>query len=139
MAGAASFRYALGLNFRERIFRGPDPVNAVAAHALRGAAVMFVEQGVPVWTLLEFRELVRRQRRVEVVHVSRIGMATRAEGHDPFTVLGAIFLRPFLDMGVSELGRRIAAVATGAGNSASEMHVFDDLLQVHVRLRADGR
>ena len=40
-----------------------------------------------VRALLEFRELIGRQRRIELVHRRRIGMTTRAKLHDPCAIL----------------------------------------------------
>ncbi len=107
-------------------------MNAVTAHALRRPAVMFLEQGPAVRTLLELRKLIGGQGRVEVVHIGGIGMAARAEGRDPFAIRRAILFRPFLYVGMTEIGCRIAAVTTSARNAPAEMHIFHHLLQVHV-------
>ena len=62
--------------------------------------------------VLEFRQLIGRQRRVEVVHDGRIGVTTRAKLHDPGTIFLSIFLWPLFDESVSHLGSGIAAMTT---------------------------
>ena len=89
-------------------------MNAMAAHTRRRAVVVFVEQRPTVRAVLELRQLIGRQRRIEVVHLRRIGMAARAKLNDPSAIFLAIFLRPFLDEIVAKIGRGIAAVTTGA-------------------------
>jgi len=69
------------------------------------------------------------------MHDRWIGMTPRAELDDPCPIFLAIFLRPFLDKIVAKIGRGIAAVTTGAGDTASEMNVLDDFLEIHVRRR----
>ena len=69
------------------------------------------------------------------MHHLGIGVATRAELNDPSTIFLAIFLRPFLDKTVAEIGRGIAAVTTSAGDAAAKMNVLDDFLEIHVRRR----
>ena len=102
---------------------------------------MFLEQRLAMRAFLELRQLISWQRRVELVHDLRIGMATRTKISDPCTIFLAIFLRPFLDEIVTEIGRGIAAVATGTGKAAPKMNVFDHFLQIHVcrRLARVGR
>ena len=85
--------------------------------------------------ILELRQLIGRQRRIEVMHHFRIGMAARAKLNDPGPIFLAIFLRPFLDEIVAEIGGGIAAVAAGARDAAPKMNVLDDFLQIHVRRR----
>src|SRR5450755_3417106 len=133
VAGAAGFRHGPGINFGERIFCRPNTMDPMAAHALRGAAVMFLKKCPPMRTLLELRQLIGRQRGVELVHERGIGMAARAELHDPLAILLAILLRPFFHVGMTEIGGGIAAVTTGTRDSATKMNIFDDFLEVHVR------
>ena len=124
-----------------RVFGGTNAVDAVATHAGGRPIVVLIEQPLAVRTVLEFRQLIGRQRGIELVHQGRIGMAARAELHNPGAILFAIFLRPFLDVIMAEIGGRIAAVTTGTGDAATKMNILDDLLQVHVdgdaRLRAE--
>ena len=62
-------------------------------------------------------------------------MSARAELNDPLAILIAIFLRPFLHVVMTEIGGGIAAVTTGARDSATKMNIFDNFLKVHVRRR----
>ena len=135
MAGAARLRNALRINFRLRILCRANAVNAMATHARWRAIVVFLEQRPAVRAVLELRQLIGRQRGIEVVHHRRIGMAARAKLNDPGAILLAIFLRPFLDEIVAEIGRRIAAVTTGTRDAATKMNILDDFLEVHVRRR----
>ena len=96
---------------------------------------MHVEKLVPMRAVFELRELIGRQRGIELVHDGRIGMAARAKLHDPGAILVATFLRPFLHEIVTEIGGRIAAVTTGTGETAPKMNILDEVLQVHVRRR----
>ena len=77
---------------------------------------------------LELRQLIGWQRWIELVHFGRIRMATRTELNDPRAIFLAIFLRPFLDMIMTKIGRRIAPMTAGARNTTSKMNVFDDFL-----------
>jgi hypothetical protein len=108
-------------------------MHAMATHARRRAIVVFLKQCSAMRTLLEFRQLISGQRRIELMHHGRVGMAARAEFNDPCPVLLSIFLWPFLDESMSHLGSGIAAMTTGARNAAPKMNVLDDLFQVHVR------
>ena len=96
---------------------------------------MFHEQNLAMRAVLELRQLIGRQRRIELVHEGRIGMAARAKLDDPGAILVAILLRPFLDELVTDIGGGIAAMATGTGESATKMNVLDNVLQIHVRRR----
>ena len=138
MTGAARFRNALRVNFRFGIFGRPNSVHAVATHARRRTIVVKIEQSMAVRTGFEFRELVGWQCRIEVVHLGRIRMTTRAKRDDPGAIFVAIFLRPFLDEIVSEICGGVAAMTTGAGNAETEMHVVNNLFQVHRNWRRLG-
>ena len=135
MARAACFRDALRVHFRLRIFRRANTVHAVATDARWRTVVVFFEQRPPVRAVLKLRQLIGRQRRIELVHLRRIGVAARAELNDPCPIFLAIFLRPFLDKIVAKIGRGITAVTTGAGDAAPKMNVLDDFLEMHVRRR----
>ena len=104
----------------------------MATDALRGAAVVFLQQSPAMRTVLELRQLVGGQRGIELVHESRVGMATGAELNDPFALGLAIAFRPFFDHSMPEISGRIAAVASGTGESATEMNVLHNFFQVHV-------
>ena len=75
---------------------------------------MLFEQRPAVWTVLELRQLIGGQRGTEVMHHLGIGVAARAKLNDPSAIFLAIFLRPFLDKIVAEIGRGIAAMTTSA-------------------------
>ena len=85
--------------------------------------------------LLELCQLIGRQRGIELMHERRIGMATCAELNDPLPILLAIFLRPFLHVSMTEIGRGIAPVTTGTRDPPTKMNIFDNFLEVHVRRR----
>ena len=114
MAGATCLGHSLRVHFRLRIFRRTNTMNAMAAHTRRCAVVVFVEQRPAVRAVLKLCKLIGRQRGIEVMHHLGIGMATRAKLNDPGAVFLAIFLRPFLDKIVAEIGRGIAAMTTSA-------------------------
>ena len=54
------------------------------------------------------------------MHQRRIGMAARAELNDPGPIFLAIFLRPFLDEVVPDIGGGIATMTTGTGECRDE-------------------
>ena len=135
VARATRFRNPLCVHFRLGIFRRTNAVNTVTTHARWRAIVVFFEQGASMRTILELRQLIGRQRRIELVHLCRIGMASRTEFDNPCPIFLAIFLRPFLDEIVAKIGRRIAAVTTGAREAAPKMDVLHDFLEIHVRDR----
>ncbi len=89
---------------------------------------MFHQQRLAMRAVLELRQLIGGQRRIELMHEGWIGMAARAELNDPLAILLAILFRPFLDESVTEISGGIAAVATGTRESATEMNVLDNLL-----------
>ena len=135
MAGAACLRDPLRVHFGLRIFRRANTMNAMATHTRWSAIVMFVDQYPAMRTVLEFRQLIGRQRRIEVVHLRWIGMAPRTEFENPRPIFLAIFLRPFLHEIVTEIGCGIAAMTTRARDPAAKMNVLDYFLQFHVRRR----
>src|SRR6266540_4187579 len=71
VAGAARFRHTLRIHFRLRILGRTNAVNAMATHARRRAVVVFIEQRSTMWAILEFRELIGRQRGVKLMHEGR--------------------------------------------------------------------
>src|SRR5262245_41671493 len=105
MAGAACLRDALRVHFGLRIFRRANTMNAMATHTRWRAVVMFFEQYLAVWTVLKLRQLIGRQRRIELMHLRGVGMAPRAKLDDPRPIFLPIFLRPFLDEIVAKVGR----------------------------------
>ena len=114
MASAARLRDALRVHSRLRIFRWTNTMNAMTTHARWRTVVVFVEQRPAVRAILELGQLIGWQRRVELVHNFRVGMAASAKLNNPSAIFLAIFLRPFLDKIVAKIGRGITAVTTGA-------------------------
>ena len=135
VTGAAGLRHTLRINLRLRILRRANAVDAMAAHALRSAVVMFHEQQLAVGAVLEFGQLIGRQPRIELVHESRIGMTARAKLDDPGAILVAALLGPFFDELVPDVGGWIATMTTGTGEAAAEMNVLDHVLETQVRRR----
>ena len=135
MACAARLRHPLCVHFRLRIFGRPDPMNAMTAHARWRAIIVKIEKHMAVRTFFEFRELIRRQRRIELVHFGGIGMAARTEENDPRAIFLPIFLGPFFHMIMPEISRGIAAMTTGTRNAAPKMNVLHHFLEIHVRSR----
>ncbi len=135
MACAACLRHALRVHFRLRIFSRPNPVDAMATHARWRAVVVFLKQCPPMRAVLELRQLIGRQRWIELVHFGRIGMAARAKLNDPRAILLSIFLGPFFHMIVTEISGGIASVTARARNATSKMDVLHDFLEIHVRSR----
>jgi hypothetical protein len=135
VARTARFRHTLRVHFRLRIFGRANAVNAVATHARRRAIVVFLEQRPAMRAVLELRQLIGRQRGIELMHHGRIRMAARTELNDPRAILIAIFLRPFLHVIMTEIGGGIAAVTPGTRESAPKMNILDNFFQIHVRRR----
>ena len=70
-------------------------------------------------------------------------MATGAELHDPGSVLLSVFLWPFFDVRVPEIGCWIAPMTTSTGEAVSKMHILDDFFEIRmtrrsVRFRSNG-
>ena len=63
--------------------------------------------------ILELRQLIGRQRRIEVMHDFRVGMAARTKLHNPGSIFLPVFLWPLLDEIVAKIRGGIATVAAG--------------------------
>src|ERR1039457_6196074 len=98
----------------------------MATHTGWRAVVMLVQQSMAVWAVFELRQLIGRQRRIEIVHHGGIGMAARAELNDPGAIFLSIFLRPFFHMRVPQIGSRIATVTTGTRQAATKMNILNN-------------
>src|SRR4029077_21165581 len=83
--------------------------------------------------MLELRQLIGRQRRIEVMHDFRVGMAARTKLHNPGSIFLPIFLWPLLDEIVAKIRGGIATVAASTREAASKMNVLDNFLQIHMR------
>src|SRR6266542_2716739 len=132
MARTARLLHALRVHFRLRIFGRANAVKAMATHAGWRAVVVFLQQRPAMGAVFELRQLIGRQRGIELMHHRRIGMATCAELNDPRSIFLAIFLWPFLDEIVPKISGGIATMTARARHSASKMNVLHHFLQIHV-------
>ncbi len=136
MASAASRRDVLPIDEGDRAVGAADPVDAVAADALRDLGVLLPEEELPVAARPVLHKLVDREGRVVVPHEVARGVAPGAELRNPGPVL-----RPDLGLGpplVDLRGHlrvgRLSAVTAGAHQPLAEMNVVDDLGEVEVPL-----
>src|SRR4030095_12430450 len=69
MAGTACLPGAVRVTFGLRIFAGANAVNAMATPTRWSAIVVFFEQCPAVRAVLELRQLIGRERRIELMHL----------------------------------------------------------------------
>ena len=91
---------AFRIHGRKGAFDIAYSVNAMTTQTIGRSRVFRFDQQLAVGAFPEFRELIRRQRGIEAIHQRWVGMAARAERHDPRAIFVAGSSRPLLDVGM---------------------------------------
>ena len=125
MAARTGLRDIEGVNFRTRVAGRPQVMHPVAIRADRHFCITLREQ-FPVDAGLILAELIGSQRRVVLPHEGAIGMTTSAQGGN-LAPLDLAAEPGLLAHGIEVRLGRVAAMATGAGQSFLRMNVPGEL------------